>query len=157
VTNLGASGAAGGPSAFGPERTPYDAIGGGERVRALVETFYDHMDRDPAFARIRALHPADLATSREKLHEFLSGWLGGPPLYIEKHGHPRLRGRHMPFPIGAGERDAWLACMARSLDDLGVDGDLRRFLDARFAHVADFMRNVPDPPSASGASGRGRP
>lgn len=126
---------------FGPDRTPYDALGGDARLRALVDGFYDHMDADAEFAGIRGLHATDLTRAREKLHEFLSGWLGGPPLYVEKYGHPKLRGRHMPFPIGTPERDQWLACMARAMDDLGLDGDLRAFLDARFAHVADFMRN----------------
>jgi hemoglobin len=127
--------------AFGPENTPYDAIGGQERVRALVECFYDHMDRDGEFATIRSLHPADLSSSRQKLYEFLTGWLGGPPLYIEKHGHPRLRARHSPFPIGETERDQWLACMGEAMDEQGVAGELRAFLDARFNQVADFMRN----------------
>ncbi|HRP63122.1 MAG TPA: group II truncated hemoglobin [Phycisphaerales bacterium] len=127
--------------AFGPDNTPYTAIGGDAAVRALVDTFYDYMDREPAFATIRALHPPDLATSREKLYEFLSGWLGGPQLYIEKYGHPRLRGRHMPFPIGETERDQWLACMKLALDERNITGDIRTFLDSRFAHVADFMRN----------------
>ncbi len=126
---------------FSATNTPYEAIGGDDRVRALVETFYDHMDGDASFAVIRALHPADLGRSRDKLYEFLSGWLGGPPLYQQKYGHPRLRGRHMPFPIGDAERDLWLACMGRTLDDRGVAGDIRAFLDARFAHVASFMRN----------------
>lgn len=129
------------PAAFGPDHTPYDAIGGDAAVRALVDTFYDAMDADPAFAGIRALHPDDLASSREKLYEFLTGWLGGPPLYVNKHGHPRLRARHAPFPISEAERDQWLACMKRALDARAVTGDLRAFLDARFAHVADFMRN----------------
>lgn len=114
-------------------------------MRALVQAFYDSMDSDEAFAGLRSLHPASLASSREKLYEFLSGWLGGPNLYIEKHGHPRLRGRHMPFPIGVCERDQWLACMGRALDACGVAGDVRAFLDARFAHVANFMRNQDEP------------
>lgn len=126
---------------FGPDNTPYDALGGDAAVRRLIDTFYDHMDTDPAFAGIRALHPDDLSTSREKLYEFITGWLGGPPLYVNKHGHPRLRARHAPFPIGESERDQWLACMKRALDDCNVTGDLRAFLDTRFAHVADFMRN----------------
>ena len=126
---------------FGPSNTPYDAIGGDDNVRALVDTFYDHMDGDEAFRVIRDLHPPDLTTSRQKLYEFLSGWLGGPELYIEKHGHPRLKARHMPFPIGEVERDQWLACMTLALDERQVTGDLRTFLDARFTHVADFMRN----------------
>ena len=126
---------------FGIEKTPYEAIGGDEQVRALVDVFYDHMDRDASFATIRALHPADLAESRLKLYEFLCGWLGGPELYVTKRGHPRLRARHMPFPIGEVERDQWLDCMQLAMDERGVDGDLRRFLDHRFAHVANFMRN----------------
>lgn len=129
------------PRPFGPDHTPYEALGGDERVRALTETFYDRMDADPDFAVIRGLHADDLADARQKLYEFLSGWLGGPPLYIEKHGHPRLRGRHMPFAIGDAERDQWLACMAQALDALEVKDDLRTFLDTRFQHVADFMRN----------------
>lgn len=127
--------------AFGPQNTPYDALGGDERVRTLVDTFYDHMDTDTAFGAVRALHPESLTASRQKLYEFLSGWLAGPPLYVQKHGHPRLRGRHMPFAIGMRERDQWLACMGRALDDCGVTDELRVFLDARFAHVANFMRN----------------
>ena len=126
---------------FDAEHTPYVAIGGEPRVRALADAFYDHMDRDEAYAVIRALHPEDLGESREKFFEFLSGWLGGPQLFLERRGHPRLRMRHAPFPIGESERDQWLGCMAAALDDLDVDGDLRAFLDARFAHVADFMRN----------------
>lgn len=141
MTTLGSSGASS-PGPFGPDHTPYDAIGGDAPVRALVDRFYDHMEADPAFATIRALHADDLASARTKLYEFLSGWMGGPSLYIEKYGHPRLRGRHMPFPIGEAERDEWLACMAKAMDDQQITGDLRQFLDLRFAHVANFMRNA---------------
>ena len=126
---------------FDDKRTPFMVIGGEENVRALVDHFYDHMDQDEPFAGIRGLHPEDLTESRDKLYEFLCGWLGGPQYYVQKHGHPRLRMRHAPFPIGESERDQWLACMASALDDCGIEGELRTFLDARFAHVADFMRN----------------
>lgn len=126
---------------FGPDNTPYDALGGDAEVRALVDTFYDHMDQDPAFRTIRELHPDDLSESRDKLYEFLSGWLGGPGLYIQKRGHPRLRARHAPFPIGESERDQWLECMRRAMNDRNITGDLRTFLEQRFTHVADFMRN----------------
>ncbi|NCF39539.1 MAG: hemoglobin-like protein [Planctomycetia bacterium] len=129
---------------FGPDHTPFDAIGGEPRVRELVDRFYDHMDEDPACETIRKLHPAELGESRDKLSDFLCGWLGGPPLYMQKHGHPRLRMRHAPFSIGDAERDQWLACMAAAMNDLNVEGELRTFLDARFAHVADFMRNRPE-------------
>ncbi|MHC5027051.1 MAG: group II truncated hemoglobin [Planctomycetota bacterium] len=130
-----------GQPAPGPEGSPYDMIGGETGVAALVQRFYDHMDSDPAFARIRELHQDDLASARQKLFEFLSGWLGGPQLFIEKYGHPRLRGRHMPFPIGDLERDEWIACMRRAMDDNAMDGPLRQFLEERFRHVASFMRN----------------
>ncbi|HVP72538.1 MAG TPA: group II truncated hemoglobin, partial [Phycisphaerales bacterium] len=127
---------------FNAQNTPYNALGGDGAVRALVTTFYETMDRDPAFARIRSLHKPTLDEAREKLYEFLCGWLGGPELYMQKYGHPRLRGRHMPFPIGEAERDLWLACMKSALDERGVSGEIRAFLDQRFAHVANFMRNV---------------
>ena len=87
------------------------------------------------------MHPEDLTESRQKLFEFLCGWLGGPQLYVQKHGHPRLRMRHMAFAIGEPERDQWLGCMAFAMDELEVEGELRAFLDAPFAHVAAFMRN----------------
>ena len=126
---------------FDDANTPFTTIGGEAPVRALVDAFYDHMDQDETCATIRALHPDDLGESRDKLFEFLCGWLGGPQLYMEKRGHPRLRMRHAPFPIGEAERDQWLGCMTRAMDDLEIEGELRTFLDARFAHVADFLRN----------------
>ena len=126
---------------FGPGNTPYDAIGGERRVRALVDAFYEKMDTDDRYAAARAVYPDDLAGPRERLYEFLCGWLGGPQLYVQKYGHPRLRLRHAGFSIGERERNHWIACMAAAMDQLGVRGDLREFLDERFAHVADFMRN----------------
>lgn len=125
---------------FGPQFTPYEALGGDAAVRRLVDAFYDHVrDDSPA---LRAMHPPDDSHSRQKLYEFLSGWLGGPPLYVEKHGHPRLRMRHMPFPIDQSAVDEWLACMNRAMDDCAVSGPLREFLVARFTHTANFMRNT---------------
>src|SRR2546423_1092878 len=91
----------------------YETVGGEQAVRRLVDRFYDLMDTLPEAAGIRALHPPALIGSREKLFLFLTGWMGGPPLYIERHGHPRLRARHLPFPIGEAERDQWLMCMNR--------------------------------------------
>jgi len=133
----------GGPEpAFGPEYTPYQSIGGDERVRELVDRFYDVMAEDERFRTILELHPPDLAESRQKLYEFLSGWLGGPQLFMQRRGHPRLRMRHGHVQIGERERDQWLACMAEAMDAMRIDGQLRSFLDQRFAHVADFMRNA---------------
>ena len=122
--------------------TPFAQFGDESAVRSLVDAFYDHMDQDAQFAGIRGLHPDDLATSRDKLFKFLCGWLGGPQYYMQEYGHPRLRMRHAPFPIGESERDQWLMCMGRAMDDRSIDGELRTFLNQRFAHVANFMRNT---------------
>ena len=121
--------------------TPYARLGGDAAVRALVERFYDLMDLEPQYAQLRALHAADLSHAREKLTLFLSGWLGGPSLYIERYGHPMLRRRHLPFPIGIRERDQWLACMQLAMAERGVDDDLRARLGEAFFQTADWMRN----------------
>lgn len=121
--------------------TPYDLIGGEEKVRALIARFYDLMDHDPDYYGIRKLHPASLDGSREKLFMFLTGWLGGPPLYEQAYGHPRLRARHMHVAIGISERDQWMACMTRAMVDIGVEGKLRERLVQSFMKTADFMRN----------------
>jgi len=122
---------------------PYQRLGGADKVRELVDRFYDLMDTLPAAAPIRQLHPADLTESREKLYLFLCGWLGGPELYTERYGHPRLRARHLPFPIGVSERDQWLHCMSQAMLDLNLDPDLRRYLQQAFFKTADHMRNRP--------------
>ena len=121
--------------------TPYDLIGGEEKVRALIARFYDLMDHDPDYYGIRKLHPASLNGSREKLFMFLMGWLGGPPLYEQAYGHPRLRARHMHVAIGISERDQWMACMTRAMVDIGVEDRLREKLVQSFMKTADFMRN----------------
>ncbi len=122
----------------------YERIGGEPQVRALVERFYELMDTLPEAQKIRAMHDGDLALIREKLFEFLSGWLGGPQLYVEKYGHPRLRARHLPFPIGDAERDAWMLCMTQALEDVGIEEKTREELRRSFFKTADFMRNQVD-------------
>jgi hemoglobin len=119
----------------------FERAGGEVGVRQLVQRFYDIMDSDPQAAGIRALHPADLEESRQKLFEFLCGWLGGPQLYVQKRGHPRLRARHLPFPIGISERDQWMYCMLHAMADIGLPEDFQRQLAAAFMQTADFMRN----------------
>lgn len=121
--------------------TFYEAVGGDSGVRSLVNRFYDLMDSEPEFELLRKLHPADLTESREKLYMFLSGWLGGPPLYVQKHGHPRLRARHLPFSIGERERDQWLNCMKRALSEIEMSEFMRQQLFSRIVPLADFMRN----------------
>jgi hemoglobin len=127
------------------EATPFALLGGAERVRALVEKFYDVMsEREPVLAR---LHPCDAdgkvaRVPRDRFALFLIGWLGGPDDYVEQFGHPRLRMRHGRVPVDTAMRDAWLRSMTAAMDAEGVTGDVRAFLDARFAEVADFLRNV---------------
>jgi len=121
--------------------TPYDRIGGDAAVRALVDRFYDLMDFEPAYARLRRVHGSSLESAREKLYLFLSGWLGGPPLYMERHGHPMLRARHLPFSIGEEERDQWMACMVQAMEETGVPRELREALGSAFFKTADWMRN----------------
>lgn len=126
------------------EQAPYVLIGGEARVRELTDRFYDAMDNLPKVRKIRDLHAASLRISREKLFLFLSGWLGGPNLYVEKYGHPRLRQRHMPFAIGTAERDQWMLCMRRALHDMDLDDELRDGLEQSFWRTADHMRNQSD-------------
>ena len=95
-----------------PQPTAFELVGGEERVRALVDRFYDLMDLEPEFADLRALHPATLENSRDKFFWFLCGWMGGPDHYISRFGHPRLRARHLNFAIASPQRDQWLRCMA---------------------------------------------
>lgn len=126
------------------EQTPYVLIGGETTVRELCRRFYELMDSVPQFAGIRSLHPADLESSRDKLFMFLSGWLGGPDLYVQQIGPPMLRRRHLPFAIGEGERDQWVACMMLAMETVGIEEALRRQLLRSFFNTADFMRNQPD-------------
>ena len=121
--------------------TPYQLLGGEAGVRRLVDRFYDHMDALPEARTVRDMHAKSLRGSREKLFLFLSGWLGGPDLYVEKYGHPRLRMRHLPFSIGMAERDQWMHCMRLALDDMQLDRELRDKLEAAFQATADHMRN----------------
>ena len=121
--------------------TTYEKIGGDAAVGKLCDRFYERMDSTPQFAELRAMHPEDLQNSRDKLYMFLSGWFGGPDLFVEKFGHPRLRGRHMPFAIGIQERDQWVACMVLAMEDVGIEEGIRARLLENFFNTADFMRN----------------
>ena len=121
--------------------TTYEQIGGDATVAKLAARFYELMDSVPQFQGLRAMHPASLEGSREKLYMFISGWTGGPDLFVEKHGHPRLRQRHMPFAIGESERDQWVACMVLAMEDVGIEKSIRDKLFENFFKTADFMRN----------------
>jgi hemoglobin len=127
-----------------PEETSlYERIGGAEKLRALVDRFYDLMALEGEFAGIHVMHPVPNDSSRDKLFWFLSGWMGGPNLYIEQFGHPRLRARHLPYKIGEAERDQWLRCMAWAMQEVGIDTALAERLMLSFYETADWMRNTP--------------
>jgi hemoglobin len=121
--------------------TPFERLGGEPAVRGLVDRFYDLMDLEPGYRLLRSIHPTTLDGSRDKLFWFLCGWLGGPQHYVERFGHPRLRARHLPYPIGIAERDEWLDCMHRAMVDQQVDPALAAKLAESFFGTADWMRN----------------
>ncbi len=125
-----------------PETTTlYDAIGGDPTVAALTTRFYELMDTLPEAALCRALHPADLSGSREKFYEYLTGWLGGPPLYTDKRGHPMLRRRHFGASIGAVERDEWLLCFRQALEETVAHPKLREIILEPITRLAHHMQN----------------
>jgi hemoglobin len=128
---------------WGNSPTPYEEIGGDQVVRSLVERFYDIIEAESP--HLRAMLPKDTSTSRQKLYEFLSGWLGGPPLYMERRGHPRLRLRHMPFDIGTPEAEEWMRCMRKAIASVGTEIRLASFLDRELGQAAQGLRNRPDP------------
>ena len=116
-------------------------LGGEAVVRQLVDAFYDLMDLEPAYATIRTLHPTTLEGSRDKLFWFLSGWLGGPDLFVERFGHPRLKARHLPYAIGTEERNQWLACMLQAMQQVGIEEKMQERLLQSLFQTADWMRN----------------
>lgn len=121
--------------------TFYDYIGGEATVRRLVDSFYELMDTLPEAYGIRKLHPADLSGSNQKLFMYLSGWLGGPQLFVQAYGHPRLRARHLPFAIGEAERDQWLMCMRLAMDEVLPPDEANEQLLKAIEDLADHMRN----------------
>jgi len=123
------------------QKTPYELLGGETVLRQLTKRFYELMDTMPEARGVREMHPGNLAVSEEKLFMFLSGWLGGPNLFVEKHGHPRLRMRHFPFAIGKSERDQWMLCMVHAFEDVNVQEPLRSELLHSLLNLADHMRN----------------
>lgn len=129
------------------ERKAYDLLGGEEVLKKLVHRFYEVMDTFEAYKELRAIHAESLHDAEEKLFMFLSGWLGGPNLFMEKYGHPRLRARHFPFKIGKKERDQWVLCMVQAFDDTKVAEPLRSELLHSLLKLADHMRNVEEPES----------
>jgi hemoglobin len=127
--------------------TLYDAIGGDSTLRTLARRFYELMDTLPEAQAARAIHPPSLANAEEKLHEYLSGYLGGPPLYTDKYGHPRLRSRHFIAPIGPAERDGWILCFKQAMAETIEHPELRDIIWAPIERLAFHMQNREETPS----------
>jgi hemoglobin len=125
-----------------PETTPYGTLGGEAGVRQLVHRFYMLMDELPEAHTVRQMHPESLAGSETSLFEYLSGWFGGPALYIVKKGHPRLRMRHAPYAVGPVVRDEWMLCMTQALTEQVTDVAFRDQLIHTFAQMADHLINT---------------
>jgi len=121
--------------------TPFQRIGGVAAISRLVDAFYTRIDTLPEARTIRAMHEADLTQTGRVLKRYLEEWLGGPALYSQERGHPRMKMRHMRFKIGETERDAWMLCMRGALEEVIPDTELREELDAKFFKLADWMRN----------------
>ncbi len=124
----------------------YERLGGAPAVQRLVRRFYELMDELPEAWQVRRLHPESLASSEDKLYKYMSGWFGGPPLYVQENGHPRLRRRHFPYAIGPAERDQWLLCMHQALDEQVQDPVLRAAIGRAFDDMAHHVVNQPDAP-----------
>lgn len=127
-----------------PTTSLFDALGGEEPIRRIVDRFYDFMESLPQAAEVLALHPKDLRASRDKFFWFLVGWMGGPDLYVRRFGHPRLRARHLPFKIDTNARDQWMLCMQKTLAEEVADEEIRTQLHRAFSKLADHMRNTSD-------------
>lgn len=119
----------------------FEKIGGVEPITQLVERFYFYMNTLPEAQTIRAMHAPDLTHTKEVLVKFLTEWLGGPKVYSAERGHPRLRQKHLHFSIGEAERDAWMLCMKRAMDDVVTDATLKAQMEQSFFKTADFIRN----------------
>lgn len=124
--------------------TPYEALGGEAFVRTFCARFYALMDVLPEAAATRAVHPPSLASAEAKLFEYLTGWLGGPPLYTDKYGHPRLRQRHFIAPIGRAEVEGWLACFHAAWAELVAPSPLASAIAERVEALAWHMGNRPE-------------
>jgi len=123
------------------EQSLYSRLGGEDLLSEFVDHLYCFMERLPEVVHIREMHSRDLSHASERLFMFLSGMLGGPPLYMEAYGHPRLRRKHMHFSIGDKERDQWMLCAQRAADKLDVNADVRTELIAELSAMADHLRN----------------
>lgn len=121
------------------ESTPYSLIGGETGVRELVKEFYDEMETNIHLQELLAVHQLPLDKIREKFFEYLSGWMGGPPLFEEKYGHPRLRQRHLHVAVTRKQAELWMLCMNNALDKTVKNNELKQWLRQAFGQLATHM------------------
>ncbi|RLA25251.1 MAG: globin [Gammaproteobacteria bacterium] len=124
------------------QQTPYLLMGGEKAILSLVDRFYFYMDTMPEAKELRAIHAPDLAATKVKLFQFLSGWLGGPDLFVQEYGHPRLRQRHFPFKVDLQVRDQWMLCMNKALYEIAMPDTLRKNIKQALDGLATHMINV---------------
>ena len=129
-------------------QTPYQILGE-DGIRHLTNTFYDIMDSLPEAAGLRAMHAKDLTVMKEKLADYLIGWMGGPPLYADKYDTVCMTTPHEPYHIGPAERDQWLLCMDKALAQTGASKELVEMLKIPLFRIADAVRNKQGPSSAA--------
>ena len=130
------------------EKSPYQILGE-EGIRELTSTFYDVMDTLPAAKSLRAMHAKDLSPMKEKLAEYLTGWMGGPPLYADKYGTVCMTSPHEHYHIGPEERDQWLLCMDKALEQTGASEELSQMLKEPMFRIADAIRNKEGPAASA--------
>lgn len=119
----------------------FEAMGGETQIRKLVDHFYDFMEELTEVKNVRDMHPKDISSSRDKLFLFLVGWTGGPQLFVEKYGHPRLRMRHLPFKVDTQARDQWLLCFEKAMKKMNYPEPVTEVLWPAISRLADHMRN----------------
>lgn len=120
--------------------TPFDVIGE-KKLHMLVDAFYDKVGKHPL---LKPIFPEDLTETARKQKQFLTQFLGGPPLYTEEHGHPMLRARHLAFPITPKRAEAWLSCMREAMDEVGLKGEIADYFYGRLVMTAQHMINSQD-------------
>ncbi len=115
----------------------YDLLGD-DTIKLLVDRFYDRIDKDEL---LRPMFPKELKYGRKFQYLFLKQIFGGPREYNELRGHPMMRKRHFPFKIGLDERNRWMDLMTEAMDEIGIDGDIRKVMDIYFNTMATKIIN----------------
>jgi hemoglobin len=122
--------------------TPYDIIGKEEGVKALAAAFYESMEELEEAESVRRMHADNLDLIKQKLFEYLNGWLGGPHLYKDKYGTICLTEPHQPYPIGEAQRDQWIACWDRALEKVDAPEEFRTMTREPIQRMASFLVNA---------------